>query len=316
MSPGGRIAEGDHNHVPDPGPDLLLAARAPVELGGLEGVDGSDRHAGLVEHPGTLPCAAMDSFLLHRADGVVTLTLNRPERYNAVTSEMWPRLRDVFEEVAANDADRVLVLTGAGDAFCSGADLASLAERGAGVPPITSMRRVSEAALALIRLPKPTIARVNGVAAGAGANLAFACDLVVAADHARFSEIFAKRGLSVDFAGSWLLPRLVGLHKAKELVFLADMVSAPEALELGLVNRVVPAADLDAAVDDWATRLAAGPPLALALSKDLLNASLGRSVDEALDAEGMAQAYNFTTGDVREAIAAYHEKRPPIFPGR
>ncbi|MCU4183762.1 enoyl-CoA hydratase/isomerase family protein [Acidiferrimicrobium sp. IK] len=258
----------------------------------------------------------MEPFLVERAGGVVTLTLNRPERYNAVTAEMWPDLLSILREVAASDDDRVLVVTGAGDAFCSGADMASIAGGERAAPPLTVMRRVGEAALALIRLPKPTIARVNGVAAGAGANLALACDLVIASERARFSQIFAKRGLSIDFGGSWLLPRLVGMHKAKEMVLLADMFSADDAAAMGLVNKVVPHDELDEAVADWAGRLAAGPPLALSLSKQLLNDSLTSSVDQALDAEAAAQAYNFSTGDVREAMKAYFEKRPPEFPGR
>lgn len=258
----------------------------------------------------------MDPLLVERAGGVVTLTFNRPERYNAVTPEMWPLLLEVLREVAANENDRVLVVTGAGEAFCSGADMAAVGRSDGAAPSLSSMRRVGEAALALIRLPKPTIARVNGVAAGAGANLALACDLIVASERARFSQIFAKRGLSVDFGGSWLLPRLIGLHKAKELVLLGDMVSAADAAAMGLVNRVVPDDELDAAVGDWASRLAAGPPLALSLSKALLNDGLSSSVDQALEAEAAAQAYNFSTRDVREALTAYVEKRPPEFLGR
>ncbi len=258
----------------------------------------------------------MDSLLVERADGVVTVTINRPDKYNAVTTEMWPALTDIFQEVAASETDRVLVLTGAGEAFCSGADLSSLTDKDAPAPALSSMRRVGDAALALIRLPKPTIARVNGVAAGAGANMALACDLVVASEGARFSQIFSRRGLSPDFAGSWLLPRLVGLHKAKELILLADMIGAAEAMAMGLINRVVPDHELDAAVADWAGRLAAGPPLALSLSKLLLNDSYTSSVDRAVEAEAMAQAHNFSTRDAREALSAYRDKRPPEYRGR
>lgn len=254
-----------------------------------------------------------DELLVERADGVVTVTLNRPEVLNAATGDTWLGLTEIFREVKANRDDRVVVITGAGDAFCSGADLSSFGDRS--LDRLTSMRRVADAAASIIRLPKPTIAKVNGVAAGAGANLAFACDLVVAADTARFCEIFAKRGLTVDFGGSWLLPRRVGLHKAKELVLLADMVSAAEAERIGLVNKVVPRAELDAVVDDWAARLAAGPPLALSLSKGLLNESFAMSPEQALEAEGAAQAHNFATDDVKEALAAWRDKRPPQFGG-
>jgi 2-(1,2-epoxy-1,2-dihydrophenyl)acetyl-CoA isomerase len=160
------------------------------------------------------------------------------------------------------------------------------------------------------------LARVDGVAAGAGLNLALGCDLIVASERSRFSEIFARRGLSIDFGGSWLLPRLVGLHRAKELVLLAEMLSADEAKEAGLVNRVVSAVDLDSVVADWAARLAAGPPLALSMSKLLLNKSLESSLDQALEAEAYAQSVNLASADVREAVAAFMEKRTPVFEGR
>ena len=135
------------------------------------------------------------------------------------------------------------------------------------------------------------------MAAGAGLNMALGCDLIVASDDARFSEIFAKRGLSLDFGGSWLLPRLIGLHKAKELAFFAEIISAKEAQEIGLVNRVVPAGELDAVVDDWARRLAAGPPLALSMTKTMLNNAFAVSMDQALEDEGRCQTVNFGTAD-------------------
>src|SRR5882724_8599311 len=204
-------------------------------------------------------------------NGVVTLTLNRPERKNAVNAVMWNELLTVFREVDVSSTDRVLVITGAGDAFCSGADLS---DRGSDTRhSLSRLHWVADIALALHRIPKPVIAKVNGVAVGAGMNLALGCDLIVASDTARFSEIFARRGLSIDFGGSWLLPRLIGMHRAKELAFFADIISAREAAEMGLVNRVLPATQLAAFVADWADRLAAGPPLALSLTKRLLTNS-------------------------------------------
>jgi len=160
------------------------------------------------------------------------------------------------------------------------------------------------------------IAKVNGIAAGAGCNLALGCDLIIASDQARFSEIFARRGLSLDFGGTWLLPRLVGLHRAKELAFFADVISANEAADMGLVNRVVPHAELDAFVDDWAGRLAAGPPIALAASKVMLNNSFSNSLGEALVDEARSQSLNFHTRDVQEAALAWAEKRDAKFEGR
>ena len=251
---------------------------------------------------------------MSRADGVVTVTLDRPARKNAVNDVMWRELLDVFTEVAQSTDDRVLVVTGAGGAFCSGADLSG--EAASDRHQLDVMRGIGDVALRLHRLAKPTIAKVGGVAAGAGLNLALGCDLIVASDEARFSEIFARRGLSLDFGGTWLLPRLVGLHKAKELAFFADVISAKEAEEIGIVNRVVPAGDLDAVVDEWALRLAAGPPIALSMTKTMLNNAFAVSMDQALEEEARCQTVNFGTADTAEAMAAFLQKREPRFTGK
>jgi 2-(1,2-epoxy-1,2-dihydrophenyl)acetyl-CoA isomerase len=261
----------------------------------------------------------METIEVTRTDGgVVTITLNRPEKKNAITGQMWEELLETFNEITARTGDdRAVVLTGAGGAFCAGADL--WAKPDPNVKPrhqIFTMRRVTDVVLALHRLPQPTIAKVRGVAVGAGCNLALGCDLIVASDDARFSEIFARRGLTLDAGGSWILPRLVGLHKAKEMALFADILSAKEAEALGIVNRVVPAGELDAFVDDWATRLAAGPPIALAQTKRLLNNAFQVTLEEALDDEAAAQTVNFGTKDTPEAVAAFVEKREPTFEGR
>lgn len=259
----------------------------------------------------------METLLLDRADGVLTITLNRPERKNAINGTMWRELLATFDEASTDPGVRVVVITGAGGAFCSGADLAPGSGRDQEHHQIVRMREVADVALRLHRMPKPVVAKVGGVAAGAGCNMALGCDLIVASHDARFSEIFARRGLTIDFGGSWVLPRLVGLHKAKELALFADIISAKEALELGIVNRVVPAAELDAFVDDWAARLAAGPPVALSMTKRLLNESFAMSMDQALEAEGMAQTVNIgATADTTEAMMAFIEKREPRFEGR
>jgi 2-(1,2-epoxy-1,2-dihydrophenyl)acetyl-CoA isomerase len=257
----------------------------------------------------------MDTLRLDRApNGVVTLTLDRPEKKNAMNGLMFEELLAAFREVDASAMDRVLVITGAGDAFSSGADLG---DRGRDTRhPLARLHHVADIVLALHRIPRPVIAKVNGVAAGAGMNLALGCDLIVASEQARFAELFVRRGLSVDFGGSWLLPRLIGMHRAKELAFFGDIISAKEAADLGLVNRVVPAAQLDAFVADWADRLAAGPPLALAMTKRLLTDAFAHSMDEALEAEGLAQSVNIGTEDTAEAIRAFLEKREPTFKGR
>ncbi len=260
----------------------------------------------------------LKTLIVERDAGVVTVTMNRPERKNAATGTMWRELLATFEDAAADRGDRVLVLTGAGDAFCSGADLSDPGDVAGrpGDPSLLQMRALGDVALRLHRFPKPTIAKVGGIAAGAGMTLAIGCDLVVASESARFSQIFAKRGLSIDFGASWLLPRLIGLHRAKELAFFADILSSAEAAEFGLVNRVVPDEELDSFVGGWARRLAEGPPIALSLTKGMLNNSLMVSMEQALEDEARSQAVNFGSRDTREALTAFAEKRPPIFEGR
>ena len=256
----------------------------------------------------------MKTLDVQRADRVVTVTMNRPEKKNALDHTMFCELLEVFSEVTESDDDRVLVLTGAGGNFCAGADLTTA--DGPDRHMLASMQFYGSVGLALHQLPKPTIAKLRGVAVGAGLNLALGCDLIAASEDARLSEIFARRGLSLDVGGSWLLPRLIGLHRAKELALLADIVSAREAERMGLLNRVVPDAELDDVVDDWAKRLAAGPPIALAQSKRLLNNAFNYGLAEAMDAEGMAQTVNFGTEDTREGLTAFIQKRDPVFKGR
>jgi enoyl-CoA hydratase/carnithine racemase len=261
----------------------------------------------------------LQTVIVERQEGVVTLTLNRPDKMNAINGPMWRELIAVFDEVADRREDRVLVITGAGDGFCSGADLTDTGNtdnlQGGVGTSLRQMRVVGRAALRLHELPKPTIAAVNGVAAGAGCNLALGCDLIIASDRARFTEIFSKRGLNVDFGGSWVLPRLVGLHKAKELVFLADILDADEAERVGIVNRVVPHEELEKAVGELAARLAALPPLQLSVSKRLLNQSYSVSMADALEFEDVAQTMNFSSKDTAEAMLAFVQKREPKFTG-
>ena len=270
---------------------------------------------------------AMETLQVFRENSVVTVTINQPEKKNAINSAMWDGLAEIFREIASRTDDRVVVVTGAGNDFCSGADLsgrggnaAAAAGASAGaqnqVHHLAAMRRVNDACIALQRLPQPTIAKVRGVAVGAGCNLALGCDLVVASSTARFSEIFARRGLSLDFGGSWLLPRRIGMHRAKELALLAEIIGANDALEMGLINRVLPDGEVDAFVDNWARKLAAGPPIALAQTKRLLNNSLNVTLEEALDDEAAAQTINFATSDTAEAMRAFIEKREPKFTGR
>jgi 2-(1,2-epoxy-1,2-dihydrophenyl)acetyl-CoA isomerase len=255
-----------------------------------------------------------NGFSLTREDGVVTLTLSRPERKNAVTADGWKTLLDIVSSLP-EPGDRVLVVTGAGGDFCAGADLSAVGART--MTPLESMRIVGDACLALHRLALPTVARVDGVAVGAGCNLALVCDLVVATERSRFSEIFVKRGLSLDFGGSWLLPRLVGLSKAKELALLGDIIPAPQAKELGLVHRLVADVDaLDKEVDGIVQQLRNGPPVAIAGSKGLLNNAFNVTLQQALDDEARVQAINLGLNDAKEAAMAFMEKRTPVFEGR
>ena len=257
----------------------------------------------------------MQTLLVDRSpEGIVTVALHRPDKKNAIDATMWDELMAVFREVAESASDRVPVLTGSSGAFCAGADLTPVP----GDPrhQLDKMHHFGWVGLALHEIPKPTIAKVNGVAVGAGLNLALGCDLIVAGASARFSEIFVKRGLAIDLGGSWLLPRLVGLHKAKELALLGDMLDAKEAERIGIVNRVVPDAQLDAFVDDWARRLAGGPSLALQLTKRMLTTGLAMSLSEALHQEAMAQSVTGASEDTAEAMRAFFAKREPSFKGR
>lgn len=250
--------------------------------------------------------------LTSERDGVRTLTLNRPDRKNAINAQLWEELADSLR-AAARDTDlRAVVITGAGGAFCSGADIGTPED----IHPRHKLRRLTDVALALHELSVPTIAKVTGVAVGAGWNLALGCDFVVATPEARFCQIFSKRGLSVDLGGSWLLPKLVGLQQAKRLVLLADMIDAEEARSLGLVTWVRPADEIDGFVTDLAARLAAGPPVALAQSKALLNDGANATLREALANEARAQPANFATADSTEAYAAFAAKREAVFTGR
>lgn len=257
----------------------------------------------------------LETLIIDAAEnGVVTVTMNRPEKKNAANGTMWDELRATWDEIALDPTVRCVVMTGAGDGFCSGADLGGGGDRE--MHQLQSMNMIHRTVQALYSIMVPVIAKVNGVAAGAGMNMALACDLIVASDQARFSEIFAKRGLSVDFGGTWILPRLIGLHKAKELAFFAEVISAEQAAEFGIVNKVVPHDSLDAEVGDWADRLAAGPPLALSMTKRLLTLNASADFSTALEAEGMAQTVNFATEDTREAVKAFLDKREPQFKGR
>ncbi|EFL16758.1 2-ketocyclohexanecarboxyl-CoA hydrolase [Streptomyces sp. C] len=258
------------------------------------------------------------------------MTLNRPDAMNALTWEQRERVIALLDAASGDPGVRAVVVTATGKGFCAGADLRSgnsnananangseaPGERVAG--DVARMIRLGAQRLitAVLDCEKPVIAAVNGTAAGIGAHLALACDLVIAADTARFIEVFVRRGLVPDGAGAYLLPRLIGPQKAKELMFFGDAVPAAEAARLGLVNKVVPADALEAAAREWAERLAQGPTRALALTKQLVNASLDGDRANALAAEATAQEINMTTADANEGVASFVERRTPKYLGR
>ncbi|MFB6483844.1 enoyl-CoA hydratase/isomerase family protein [Streptomyces virginiae] len=260
--------------------------------------------------------------VLHRTENNVSwITLNRPEAMNAVTWDQRERVIALLAEASADPAVRAVVVTATGKGFCAGADLrgspgAPAGERVAG--DVARMIRLGAQRLitAVLDCEKPVVAAVNGTAAGIGAHLALACDLVIAAEAARFIEVFVRRGLVPDGGGAYLLPRLVGPQKAKELMFFGDAVPAVEAERLGLVNRVVPAEELEATAREWAERLAQGPTRALAMTKQLVNASLDGDRAAALAAEATAQEINMTTDDANEGVASFVERRTPKYLGR
>jgi enoyl-CoA hydratase/carnithine racemase len=253
---------------------------------------------------------------------VTTVTIARPEAKNACTGIMWVALGEVFRQIAYSGT-RAVVLTGADGDFCAGADLGGSGDfsgGGGGASGmrvfVDGMRALGDAVVAVHGCPVPVIAKVDGVCVGAGFGLALAADMIWCADTARFSAIFAKRGLSLDFGTSWLLRQRIGVHKAKEIAFTAEMMSGARAAEIGFVNAVVAADELDDAVAAMAAKIAGGPPIALSMTKRELDNAGSCSLVQALETEALAQAVNLGTEDLREALTAYVQRRPPEFHGR
>ena len=253
-------------------------------------------------------------------DGVATLTLNRPERLNALGDTLRDDLHDAVHRASADSAVRVMVITGAGKGFCSGGDVKAMHESkqsGTGRPLIDKVAPLRDRVLLAMRdAPQPIIAAVNGAAAGAGMNLALGCDIRIASTTARFGETFAKRGLHPDWGGTYFLPRLVGMAKACEMIFTGDMIDAQEALRLGIVSALYPPEELMPAVRELAGKIAAGPPVAIRLAKRALYHGEGVDLRSALEFETFAQNVCSETEDAREGIRAFVEKRPPQFQGR
>ena len=252
-------------------------------------------------------------------DGVATLTFNRPERMNALSTPIMEGLLHGLPRLAGDPAVKVIVLTGAGRAFCAGGDVKSMAEGGeqrSAAEATAHLRSRMEVSRILHELPKPTIAMINGPAAGAGLAFALACDLRIAGASARLVTAFVKVGLSGDFGGSFFLTRLVGTAKARELYFTGRPVDAEEALSIGLVNRVVPDDQLGDAAMQLARTLAQGPQIALSLMKRNMNCAESDGLAQLLDMEAANMVQAARTEDHREAARAFVEKRAPVFTGR
>ncbi|GGS13417.1 enoyl-CoA hydratase-related protein [Actinokineospora fastidiosa] len=261
----------------------------------------------------------MTALLTEDRDGVRTLTLNRPDAFNSLTVELKEALLAALVAAAADDAVRAVVLTGAGKAFCAGQDLKehmALLAANDPAPLSTVEAHYNPIVTAITALPKPIIAAVNGMAAGAGASFAYACDLRIAADSAKFLMAFANVGLTADSGASWTLPRLIGYGRAMEMMLLAKPVSAEEALRVGMVTQVVPAAEVLPVAHALAARMAAGPTTAYAKIKEAMLASAGGSLADGLAVEGRTQAEAGRTADHREAVDAFVAKREPGFTGR
>ena len=259
-----------------------------------------------------------DIILVDISENIATVTLNRPEKLNALSGEMMEGLVPVIEGLAEEKAVRCVVVTGAGRGFCAGGDIAGMAS-GETLPnenPVARLRRLEETSRLLHEMPKPTIAMVNGPAAGAGLSIALACDIRIAGESARFGTAFVRIGFSGDYGGTWMLQRLVGPAKARELYFTGDLIDAREAERIGMVNRVVPDDELGRETRALAERIAKGPPIALARMKQNMNLGLASDFSTLLDAEAEGMIMTGTTEDHREAAKAFLEKRPATFHGR
>jgi 2-(1,2-epoxy-1,2-dihydrophenyl)acetyl-CoA isomerase len=260
--------------------------------------------------------SATDKLLVSLENGIKRITFNRPDRRNAADTEVLALLREAIEQSTEDDS-RVVILTGTGDAFCAGADLQVTGDHDIKTKDVTEELRatVNKTILAMRALNKPIIARVHGAAAGVGCNYALACDLIYASDEARFGQVFVKIGLAPDGGGTYFLPRVVGYAKAFELMATGDMISAQEASALGLINRVVPFAELDETVIQMASRLAASPTVAMAMIKQGLQYGQENDLASALDNEAVNQGNCFRSPDFAEGVHAFLEKRKPHFQG-
>lgn len=258
-----------------------------------------------------------NSLLYTNTDGICTITLNRPDVYNAFNEELSAELIDALKKTAKDDSIRVVVLTGAGKAFCSGQDLQDVKKADGNRSLGDSvLRRYNPMILGIREMPKPVICRLNGVAAGAGASLAMACDIIVAAESAVLVQAFANIGLVLDSGSSFFLPHLIGYNKAFEFCTLGSKVTAAEAHRLGIINKLVPLEELDAAVKEFADRYAAAAPKSMSIIKKMLNKALSSNLRDMLQYEAYSQEIAGMSDDYKEGVAAFIEKRKAVFKGK
>jgi len=250
-----------------------------------------------------------------KSNGVATITINRPDVYNAVNDGVTYEMQDAFRAIEKDKEVRVVVLTGEGKAFCSGQDLKAIMGEEKDTFMNVMKKRYNPLIKLMRELPKPIIGRVNGVAAGAGCSLALACDIIVADEAAKFTEVFVNIGLVLDSGSSYFLPRIVGSHKAFELSTMGTRITGKEALEMGIVNKAVPADQLDEAVKFYTDYYATAPTMAIGLIKEMQNKSGHSSLDQMLDHEAKCQEIAGNSGDYKEGVDAFLEKRKPIFKG-
>ncbi|MCL5056503.1 MAG: enoyl-CoA hydratase [Actinobacteria bacterium] len=253
--------------------------------------------------------------LEQQENGIAKIIMNQPDRLNALSNSMVEDLILAFQQVAADKKVKVVILTGSGRAFCAGGDLSIL---DGSIGPLAGRDyalEVSEITKLIFNIEKPVIAAVNGFAMGGGFNFALAADFVIASSEAKFCQAFVQVGLVPDLGGTYLLPRIVGMQKAKELVFTGKVIDAAEAERIGIVNKVVEPGSLQEAVDQFSIQLAQGPSITIGLAKTLLNSNINRSLDEALEGEAFAQSICMQTQDHREGVRAAREKRKPSFSG-
>lgn len=261
----------------------------------------------------------MSDVIFSREDQIELITLNRPEMLNAINGEILMLLSQKMYELTQDDEVRAVVITGAGKGFSTGADLTGSGTRSDVTTPVgmrISTQIFGGIVRAMAEMEKPVIGAINGVAAGAGCNLALACDIIIAAESARFIEVFVRRGLVADAGGTFFLPRRVGLAKAKELMFIGDAVDAPQALAMGLVNKIVPDDKLMEEAMAMARKLAKGPTRSIGMMKTMLNRSFESDLGSALEREAALQGIAVSTADVMEGVTSFLEKRPPNYKGK